>query len=176
MFCMSHTHRLLAAGSAACLLLSACGGGTPSTQANNAAPPSSTQATQDAHGHEHDDGHDHDGHDHGEGESHDHSDAQRLGTVTIGGVAIEVSQDGPVRPGEEAHFDLKVPTDSKFHSIRVWIGDAEGTGALKSKAEIHDGSAHVHAEAPDPMPALAALWIEVEVEGQPKASGSIAFK
>jgi hypothetical protein len=154
----------------------------------DAKPAPSAAGKADDHGHDHD--HDHADHDHGD---HDHAhekggdaaktadehsgETVKLGTIALSGVEITVSQVGAAAAGSEAHFDLLLAFDKvSITALRAWIGTEDAKGSTKSKADVHEGTAHLHAEVPSPLPADAKLWIEIEVEGQPKAKGAVELK
>ena len=142
-----------------------CGGCSESK--NIPAPQSggTPAATNDHDDHDHD-GHDHDGHGHGKEES--------LGTITLEGATLNVTQDGAVAAGKEASFDITF-TGATPAAIRVWLGAEDGSGSTKAKAEKEGEGFHVHVDAPASLAADAKLWIEVELADGKKATGSIAI-
>lgn len=123
-------------------------------------------------------------HDHGTGSGHDHDHddgetmhgaAHDLGVVEIGGSSLRVTLLGDVHAGHEVHLDITHTGGERPSALRLWIGDASGAGAMKSKADGHDDHFHAHVEAPSPIPAGAALWIEVETSNGTRTPGSIAL-
>lgn len=162
---------LLAAGLA--LTVPGCGGSSSDDASSHSADDGHdhSEAGHEDHDHgpgEHDDhDHDHEGHDHGEGRS--------LGSVAVGGTTLTVSMSGDLQPGAEVHVDLEHTGGPTPAAIRLWIGDEAGTGALKSKADGHDGHFEGHAEVPSDITG-ASLWIEVESASGERASGSLQLR
>ena len=140
-------------------------------------------------GHDHKDGDDHDhkdGHDHEEGDGHDHAkpaagganpaaaapagkaggdhghgEGGAIGTATIGAWTVSVS--GEIKAGSEAHLDIKLSgSPAKPAAVRVWIGSQDGKGAMKHKADGDGKEYHAHADVPNPIPAGAQLWVEID--------------
>lgn len=131
-------------------------------------------------GHNDGDGHDHSkpaagaggGHDHGE---HGHGEGGPLGTVTIGAWSVNVS--GEVKAGREAHLDIELSGNSaRPAAVRVWIGSQDGRGAMKQKADGDGKDFHAHTDVPNPIPANAKLWIEIEDAKGLKTLGSVDLK
>jgi len=111
------------------------------------------------------DGHDdHDGHDHAHEGGHSHDKDVGLGEAKAGPFTVTASSAGPVKAGEEGHFTIHV-TGAEPVAVRAWIGAESGAGSIKSKGETEEHGFHVHADAPDPIPAGAKLWVEVEETG-----------
>ena len=91
-----------------------------------------------------------------EEEDHEHAE-EPLGTVEIGGLAVELAQGhGGVVAGKEGHLVVKLPySDSGATVVRAWIGTEDRTLSYVGKGEYapsHDDY-DVHATAPDPLPA-----------------------
>lgn len=134
---------------------------------------------------------DHDGHDHKEGDGHEHAkpaakagegkaggdhgdhghgEGGAIGTATIGAWSVTVS--GEVKAGSEAHLDIKLSgSAAKPAAVRVWIGSQDGKGAMKQKADGDGAEFHAHADVPNPIPANAKLWIEIDDGKGGKAVG-----
>ncbi len=127
------------------------------------------------------DGHDHeegDGHDHAKpaagganpaaaapagkaGGDHGHGEGGAIGTATIGAWTVSVS--GEIKAGSEAHLDIKLSgSPAKPAAVRVWIGSQDGKGAMKHKADGDGKEYHAHADVPNPIPAGAQLWVEID--------------
>lgn len=150
---------ILAAG-LAFLLPTACG------DSNEAAPPGTTaqgpsSAKTSAPPHEDD---------------HEHAE-DPLGTVEIGGLAVEFAQGhGAVTAGKEGHLVVKLPySDSGGTIVRAWIGTEDRTLSYVGKGEYapsHDDY-DVHASAPDPLPANPMWWVEIEKPDGTKLVGSV---
>ena len=99
------------------------------------------------------------------GEDHEHAE-DPLGTVDVGGLAVELAQGhGAVTAGEEAHLVVKLPyTDDGATVVRAWIGSEDRTLSYVGRGEYapsHDDY-DVHATAPDPLPEGALWWVEIE--------------
>jgi hypothetical protein len=144
----------------AMLPLASCGGDRP------AAP-----AAAHDHDHDHAAG-DHD-HDHAAADTHhdghSHGATTQLGEQDAGGFKIKASRDGDIKAGGDAPIDVWVTGGAKVAAVRFWIGTEDAKGSIKAKAEIETDNWHTHAEVPDPLPAGAKLWVEVEAEGGAKA-------
>ncbi|MGD9688405.1 MAG: hypothetical protein AB7K52_04445 [Phycisphaerales bacterium] len=122
----------------------------------------------------------HDDHDHKAGDKHDdhdhdHSDDAALGTVTIGAWTVAVS--GEIKAGEEAHLDITLSgATATVSAVRFWVGAQDGKGAMKGKADGAGPEYHAHVEVPNPIPADAKLWIEIEDAQGVKLVGGITLK
>src|SRR5436190_15870715 len=117
-----------------------------------------------------------DGHDHskdnktttsgGGGKKDDHANATPLGEKTVAGLKLKAVQDEPIKAGGEGAFDLSItgyPAGQKPKAVRFWVGVESGDGSVKSKAEEESADTwHTHAEVPNPIPAGAKFWAEVE--------------
>jgi len=143
------------------LLPAACGGSEESAaQGANAPtpPPAETAAPSD------------------EEEDHEHAE-EPLGTVEIGGLAVELAQGhGGVVAGKEGHLVVKLPySDSGATVVRAWIGTEDRTLSYVGKGEYapsHDDY-DVHATAPDPLPANPRWWVEIEKPDGTQVVGSV---
>lgn len=119
-------------------------------------PPAGTTAGAD-HGHAHaepapaDDGH------HG-------GPVIELGSAEVAGMTVRASRDaGEIRAGGDAPVDVWIDDGvGPAAVVRFWIGTEDAKGAIKAKAEIENGKWHTHTEIPDPLPADARLWVEIE--------------
>ena len=110
-----------------------------------------------------------------EGEGHGHDEVP-LGTVQIGGLAVVLAQGhGAIAPGKEGHLVVKLPySDFGATVVRAWIGTEDRTLSYVGKGEYapsHDDY-DIHATAPDPLPANAMWWIEIEKPDGTKLVGS----
>lgn len=112
----------------------------------------------------------------GEEEDHEHAE-DPLGTVEIGGLAVELAQgDGGVVAGKECHLVVKLPySDSGATVVRAWIGTKDRTLSYVGKGEYapSHGDYDVHATAPDPLPEDPMWWVEIEKPDGTKLVGSV---
>jgi len=107
------------------------------------------------------------------GHAHDEVD---LEPVTIGGMGVELAQGhGAIAAGQEGHLVVKLPYNGGGQTIvRAWIGGDDRTLSYVGKGEYapsHDDY-DIHAMAPDPLPAEAMWWIEIEKPDGTRAVGS----
>jgi len=138
------------------------------------------------HGHKEGDGHDHAkpaaaapaggagkaGGDHGD---HGHGEGGALGTVSIGAWTVKVG--GEIKAGSEAHLDIELSGNAATPAaVRVWIGSQDGKGSMKQKADGSGKEYHAHADVPNPIPADAKLWIEIDDGKGGKSVGGIPIK
>jgi len=140
----------------------------------------SAAAKSAADTHAHDDGTTHG--DHGgsadEAEDHDHAhDEASLGTASIGDLKVEFAQGhGKIAAGMEGHLVVKLPyNDNGASIVRAWIGTEDRLKSIVGKGEYapsHDDY-DVHAVAPDPLPANAMWWVEVQKPDGTKVIGSV---
>ncbi|MBN8645656.1 MAG: hypothetical protein J0L61_10515, partial [Planctomycetes bacterium] len=101
------------------------------------------------------------GGDHGDHGDHGHGEGGAIGTATIGAWTVSVS--GEIKAGSEAHLDIKLSgSPAKPAAVRVWIGSQDGKGAMKQKADGDGKEYHAHADVPNPIPAGAQLWVEID--------------
>lgn len=158
--------------------LSACKKSEPTDAGSGA------QEHSDAQDHDHSTGdaaHDDHGHEHADDESHDdHGEEIALGSTTIGDSTVECWQGhGTVAAGKELHLVVKLPyNDSGATIVRAWIGTEDRLAsmvALGQYAPSHDDY-DIHAVAPDPLPADAKWWIEIEKPDGTKSVGSIDLR
>ena len=101
------------------------------------------------------------------GGGEDHPNRVVLGeTTTANGTKFRALQDEPVKPGGEGAFDLQVSgytAGGKPKAVRFWVGTEAADGSVKAKAdEEKPDNWHTHVEVPNPIPAGAKLWAEVE--------------
>jgi hypothetical protein len=117
---------------------------------------------EEKHG-EHD--HDHD---------HDHGDAVKLGEATLGGTVFTVELIGKLEAGKEVEIKLMTKGTAPTGKIRGWIGIESGKGSAKGNSHKEDDGLCIHAETPDPIPADAKVWLELEADGT-KSKTSVAL-
>ena len=138
----------------------------------------------DHDGHDHDghdhDGHDHNGHDHDDhdGHGHDRGEEMPLPPLVVGDLSIACSQfHGPLQAGTEGHLAVKLPySDGGASAVRAWIGGEDRTMSMVGLgvyAASH-GDYDIHTMAPDPLPADARWWIEIERPDGTTLLGSVA--
>jgi len=109
-------------------------------------------------------------------EEHAH-DEVALGEFDIAGNIVKAAQGhGSVEPGKEGHLVITLPYKDDGETItRAWIGTADRTLSSVGKGEYapsHDDY-DIHAIAPEPLPAGAKWWLEIEKPDGTKAVGSI---
>ena len=88
-----------------------------------------------------------------------------LGTIEVGGLPVQLTQVGGIAPGKAAYMMVRLPESDRGASVvRAWIGTEErtlsyvGKGAYARSHDDHD----LKVFAPDPLPAGARWWIEIE--------------
>jgi hypothetical protein len=110
-----------------------------------------------------------------EEDDHEHAETP-LGTVRLGELEVELAQGhGAVVAGKESHLVVKLPySDSGGTVVRAWIGTEDRTRSYVGKGQYtaSHGDYDVHATAPDPLPAGALWWIELEQPDGTKLVGS----
>ncbi len=150
-------------------VLAGCGGGEkPEAGADNAGQ---AAPVVDAGHADHADHADHAGE-----AGHEHDEEVSIGSATIGSITVELAQGhGAVAAGKEGHLVVKLPYNDKGATVvRVWIGSSDRTLSYVGKGEYapsHDDY-DAHAIAPDPLPADAMWWVEIEKPDGVKAVGS----
>lgn len=105
-----------------------------------------------------------------------HGALVKLGSIQLGGVAVEVSQEGAVEAGKEVGVDLSFATGKPAPgTLRAWVGVESAAGSLKAKLDKEGDGMHGHLEVPKPLPEGSKLWFEADgAAGTSKAS--IAFR
>jgi len=81
-----------------------------------------------------------------------------LPPFTAGAYQIQPKYEDALSDG---HINLTV-TGGEIGAVRMWVGGEDPTNALVVKAEIENDYYHGHIEMPDPIPADARLWAEIE--------------
>jgi uncharacterized protein involved in copper resistance len=117
---------------------------------------------------------DHEGHDE-DGEHDDHGEMKSLGDVTIAGTTLAITLGGEVSAGAELHVNAEHKDGDVPSAVRLWIGDEDGTGAVKSKADGSEGEFHGHVEVSAEQSEGASLWIEIESADGERHKGSVAL-
>ena len=121
---------------------------------------------------------DHAGHAHAPGaHGHDHGAATALGAVTVGAHQITVALAGAAVAGKECHVELKLtPAQPVPKAVRVWIGNENARGSVKSKATAEaPGMFDAQVEVPNPLPEGSRLWISIDPQDGDSAKGSVAL-
>ncbi|MGD9692938.1 MAG: hypothetical protein AB7G17_04920 [Phycisphaerales bacterium] len=105
----------------------------------------------------------------------------QLGTSTVGPFNVHATRDqGDIIAGKDVPIDLTItPTAgaaAKVTAVRFWIGTHDAKGSVKAKAAIENPAEpdrwHTHAEVPNPIPAGAKLWVEIEHDKGETSTGS----
>lgn len=113
-------------------------------------------------------------HKHKEGEKHEHGEQHKLGEITLNGTAFTVALAGHVKAGEEVEIILTTKGALPKTPVRGWIGIESAKGSAKGKAHDEDGGLCIHAEVPNPIPADAKVWVEIDGDGG-KAKAALAL-
>ena len=96
-------------------------------------------------------------------------------TMSLAGITLKVAIKGTLSPGAEIDVELVQTSGNPAIAIRLWVGNETGVGSAKTKSHSHGASHHAVPQAPNPLPANSALWIEVESAMGERESGSIAL-
>lgn len=101
-----------------------------------------------------------------------HESMVSLGSIQLGGVAVEIKQEGTVDAGKEVGVDLSFPKGAAVPgTVRAWIGIESAAGSLKAKLS----GTHGHLEVPKPLPEGSKFWFEVDGDAG-TSRASIAFR
>lgn len=119
------------------------------------------ESTEHHEGDGHDHSHDHD-HDHAHDHDHDHGEHHELGTAAAAGVSFEALQLGHPANGEVAVEVVLAEGSPAPKAIRAWVGNQAAEGSMKTRAEGAGPAYDMHLELPDPLPADAQIWLEIE--------------
>ncbi|MEQ8819903.1 MAG: hypothetical protein RLY93_06630 [Sumerlaeia bacterium] len=149
------------------------GCGQQEQEASSATSASEPAAAPDTHTHS--DGSTHATHDEtaaSQEQAHSHGgEIVSLGEKQVLGFTVKAEQEGAVTAGQEAVFLIE--TTPAAEAVRLWVGDEQATGSVRSKAEGGPTSFHSHAMVPSPLTAEAQLWVEVQNAAGER--GSVAF-
>lgn len=104
-------------------------------------------------------------------------DEVALGEFSIGEYKIKAAQGhGNVEAGKEGHLVITLPYKDDGQTVtRAWIGTEDRTLSSVGKGEYapsHDDY-DIHTIAPNPLPAVAKWWLEIEKPDGTKIVGSI---
>jgi hypothetical protein len=114
------------------------------------------------------------GHKHGHGHE---GTRQELGTTESAGLKLTAIQVGKVEAGKEGIFEVALPKDTKTpKAVRLWVGNANGDGSTKAKAENDGEDWEAHVEIPGTLAADAKLWVEVQPESGNRTKASFELK
>lgn len=96
----------------------------------------------------------------------------RLAPVNVGDYRVESLHVGDLANG---HFNLYI-TGGEVDAVRAWVGDEQATDAYVGKANWEDDHYCAHLEMPQPVPAEARLWFEIESRDGRTLKGSTVLQ
>jgi hypothetical protein len=82
-------------------------------------------------------------------------------SLPIAGVMLDIVAQGTLRPSSEYHLEMVLVDGVPGSTIRLWIGNASGTGSMKTKADRHGNNYHAHVLVPKEINEKTALWVEL---------------
>jgi hypothetical protein len=111
------------------------------------------------------------------GHGHNHGNQPIINeSLTIAGVTLNIAAQGNFVPGADYHIEIALVSGTQGAVVRLWIGEEDGVGSLKTKADSHGDHYHGHALVPIKINSKTALWVDVTgVDGQ-TGKGRIALK
>jgi hypothetical protein len=111
------------------------------------------------------------------GHGHNHGNQPIINeSLTIAGVTLNIAAQGNFVPGADYHIEIALVSGTQGAVVRLWIGEEDGVGSLKTKAGSHGDHYHGHALVPIKINSKTALWVDVTgVDGQ-TGKGRIALK
>jgi hypothetical protein len=95
-----------------------------------------------------------------------------LPPVTIGAYTVQPMYEEEL---EDGHFNLRI-SGGEVAAVREWVGPEDASGVMVVKTEIERDYHHGHVEMPNPIPADARLWIEIEAPSGELVKGSTPLK
>lgn len=95
-----------------------------------------------------------------------------LPAVTIGPYTVQPMYEEKL---EDGHFNLRI-SGGEVAAVREWVGPEDASGVMVVKTEIERDYWHGHVEMPNPIPADARLWIEIESPSGELLKGSTPVK
>jgi hypothetical protein len=95
-----------------------------------------------------------------------------LPSVMIGPYTVQPMYEEKLADG---HFNLRI-TGGEVAAVREWVGPEDASGVMVVKTEIERDYWHGHVEMPNPVPADALLWIEIETPTGDLFKGSTTLK
>lgn len=98
---------------------------------------------------------------------------RNFAAVQIGPYAVQPMFEEEI---EDGHFNIKIVSGGEVKAVRIWVGAQDPGDTMVSKTEPEFDYHHGHVEMPDPIPADAALWIEIETPAGESVIGSTPLK
>jgi len=95
-----------------------------------------------------------------------------LAPIVLEPFTIDALHIGDLSKG---HFNLYVKGGDP-EVVRAWVGDEAATDALVTLAEFEVDHHCAHIEVPQPLPAAAKLWVEIETAEGARMKGSTAVQ
>jgi catechol 2,3-dioxygenase-like lactoylglutathione lyase family enzyme len=92
-----------------------------------------------------------------------------LASLTIGDYEVQPMYEEELKDG---HFNIRI-TGGEVAAVREWVGPEDASGVVVVKTEIENDYHHGHIDMPDPIPADARLWIEIEAPDGTLHKGSV---
>ncbi|MBI2421448.1 MAG: hypothetical protein HYV27_01375 [Candidatus Hydrogenedentes bacterium] len=91
-----------------------------------------------------------------------------LAAIKIGPYDVQPMYEEELKDG---HLNTRI-AGGEVAAVRVWVGPEDATGVMVVKTEIENDYHHGHVEMPNPIPAGAKLWIEIETPTGERLKGS----
>ncbi len=95
-------------------------------------------------------------------------DQTQLEPIVLAPYTVKALHIGEVTKG---HFNLYVE-GGDMAAIRAWVGDESAAQVMVTKAEFEVDHHCAHIEVPQPLPATARLWVEIETSEGTRLKGS----
>jgi hypothetical protein len=92
----------------------------------------------------------------------------QLAPILLAPYTVKALHIGEVTKG---HFNLYVE-GGELAAIRAWVGDESANQVMVTKAEFEVDHHCAHIEVPQPLPATARLWVEIETMEGVRLKGS----
>lgn len=108
----------------------------------------------------------------GEGTSAETGAQTTLAPIALDPFTVDSLHIGELAKG---HFNLYVKGGEPA-AVRAWVGDEGATSAVVTKAEFEEDHHCAHIEVPNPLPADARLWVEIETAEGNRIKGSTAVQ
>lgn len=103
-----------------------------------------------------------------EGQFSEGGDQTKLAPIALDPFTVDSLHIGELSKG---HFNLYIKGGEPA-IVRAWIGDEAATNVFIAKAEFEVDHHCAHIEVPDPIPADAKLWVEIETAEGTSLKGS----